>query len=444
MKHIYPAHAYSMGPIRECYWAEDVPSESLARPPTQGSLRTRTVIIGAGFTGLNAALRLAEAGEDVVVLEAEFPGFGASGRNGGFCCLGGARISDAGLLSLYGQTGPQAVRRAEVGAIAHVEDLLTRHGWDVDRHSQGETIMAHTAAKMDSLRSWAAECEAEYGAPAQVIEKDALRAHGMNGTFQGAVSHPMGFALHPRKYLAGLLGAAEAAGAVVHGASPVLETRQVADGWVLKTPQAEVTADCLIVATNGYSSEDLPRWMRGRYLPAQSSVIATRVMTEEELERQGWTTRQMCYEDRRLLHYFHLTPEGRMVFGQRGGIRSHPLIEKSLQRKVRADFDRLFPDWRGVETPYYWSGMVCITGSLMPFCGAIPGARNAYAAFGYHGNGVAMGSLCGAAVADLARAGETDLPLPAFFGDTPRRMPPGRLRRLALLADYSWATLTRG
>ncbi len=182
--------------------------------------------------------------------------------------------------------------------------------------------------------------------------------------------------------------------------------------------------------------------MRHRFLPAQSSVIATRPMTDDELAAQGWTSHQMAYEERRLLHYFHLTPDRRMVFGQRGGLISTPANEARLARKVRADFDALFPEWRDVEAPDYWSGMVCLTATLTPFCGAIPEMPGAFAAFGYHGNGVAAGSFCGALLADLARGEDPRAPLPRAWAAPPPRFPLGRFRRIWLGAEYTWARLT--
>jgi len=440
MKRPFPAHAYSMGPLRRCFWAEAVPGEDLHAPLATGESSADFAVIGGGYTGLNAALALAEAGEDVILLEAEHPGFGASGRNGGFCCLGGSRASDR---QLERRGGAAPVRRAEMAAIDHVAALIDSHGWDVDRHSSGEVIVAHTPAKLEALRRDRRGIEADYGIETVLVEAPDMAAHGMSSPrFHGALKVPEGFALHPRKYARALAAAASAAGARLHGQSPVTAIEAEAGGFRLTTPQARIRARRLIVATNGYSSEDVPPWMRARFLPAQSSVIATRPMSEDELAAQGWTTRNMAYEERGLLHYFHLTPEGQMVFGQRDGLISSPANEERLARKVRADFNATFPAWEGVEAPHYWSGMVCLTASLTPFCGAIPEMPGAFAAFGYHGNGVAMGSLCGALVADLARGAEPRHPIPPAFAAAPGRFPLGPLRRGYLAANYAWAVLT--
>ncbi|WP_375688139.1 NAD(P)/FAD-dependent oxidoreductase [Pseudooceanicola sp. LIPI14-2-Ac024] len=440
MKRPFADYAYSAEPIRRCHWADAVPGADLAAPTAQGDMDIDYAVIGGGYTGLNAALRLAEAGEQVVVFDAEHPGWGASGRNGGFCCLGGTRAEDETLERRHGEGAVDEVRRAEVASVDHVAGLLDRLGIDADRHSEGETILAHSEAKMRQLRAEQADYDAAYGVKTTLVEKADLRAAGLNGRFHGALTVPVGFALHPRKYLAGLAKAAEAAGARLRGRSPITRIERKSYGYQLSSPAAKIRTRKLIIATNGYSSEDVPEWMRSRFLPAQSSVIATRPMTQAELDAQGWTAHQMAYEDRRLLHYFHLTPDNRMVFGQRGGVIASAGNEARIERKVRRDFERLFPEWKHVETPDYWSGMVCLTATLTPFCGAIPEMPGAYAAFGYHGNGVAMGSYCGAMLADLARGGTAEIP--RAFARPPGRFPLGPMRRGWLAAEYAFARLT--
>lgn len=438
---LYPDYTYSRAPIEACFWAEAVPETALACPPATGRLRVPVLVVGGGFTGLNAALSLARAGEEVMLIEASFPAFGASGRNGGFCCLGSSRATDRQLMR-FGPDGAGEVRRAEAAAIRHVDRVITDLGLDVDRHSTGETILAHSPAAQAKMAEKAEEYSGDYGVEMRVMDKADLVDEGLDGpTWFGGMHNPLGFALHPRKYALGLLQAALAAGARVHGESPALSVERTGTTLTVTTPEAVIEADRVLFATNGYTAENLVPWLKGRTLPAQSSVLATRPLTEEELRAQGYWSRQMAYEDRRLLHYFHLTPDGRMIFGQRGGLLSDPVTEKKIAATVRADFDRAFPAWAHVETPWSWSGMVCLTASLTPFCGAIPGLPGAFAAFGYHGNGVAMGSYLGARMAELSR-GETPAEiLPKAFATPPMRFPLGRFRRVILAAEYGQAKL---
>ncbi|WP_276717895.1 NAD(P)/FAD-dependent oxidoreductase [Pseudooceanicola nitratireducens] len=439
MRRLYSDFAYSRGPIAGCHWAGAVPDQALEFPAIAGEQRADVVVVGGGYTGLNAALHLAEAGRAVTLLDAEFPGFGASGRNGGFCCLGGTRATNL-QLKLTGDPGE--VRRAEVAAIDHVADLLDRLQIDADRQAHGELIVAHSSASAAGFPALAQEVAEDYGVTAKVIAREDMAARGMGGRWQGALHVPLGFSLHPRKYLQGLLRAALAAGVQVHGNSAVQNIDHGPEGLVIRTAGARIRADQMVLATNGYTSESVPPWIRSRTLPSQSSVIATRAMTPEELSAQGWTTRLMAYEDRRLLHYFHLTPDNRMVFGQRGGLVSSAANDARIADRVRRDFARVFPEWAHVETPHSWSGMVCLTASLTPYCGRIPGLPGAFTAFGYHGNGVAMGSYLGARLADLMQGIDPRGVLPQAFRRVPPRFPLGPLRRAWLAAEYGWSLMT--
>lgn len=442
MRHLYGDYALSDEPNRLNLWARDVPEEALTAAPAQGDISADVIVIGGGYTGLNAALHLAEDGVSVCLIDARHPGWGASGRNGGFCCAGGTRAPDTVLNRRFGEGAAQEVHDAERAAIDHVAALTERLAINVDRHSEGETILAHSQSAAKHLRTQQPELDNAYSANTRPHDTTQLKTLGMASTHHGGLTLPVGFALHPRKYLSGLARAATSAGVALFGNSPALSVTREGSGYVVTTPKARFTADRLIVATNGYTTEDLIPWLRGRTLPAQSSVIATEPMEARTLEAQGWTSHQMAYEDRRLLHYFHLTPDNRMVFGMRGGLVSTAANETRIRARVRADFDKVFSAWADVQTPYYWSGMVCLTASLTPFCGEIPDMPGALAAFGYHGNGVAMGSYCGTILADLAQGKATRYPRPRAFAAPPPRFPLGRFRRGFLAAEYAWARLT--
>ena len=435
LKRIWENGAYGADPIADCWWADTVAPGDW--PALEGDHRTEVAVIGAGFTGLNAALHLAEAGVTVSVLEAEHPYWGASGRNGGFCCLGGAKASPSTIKARFGEAEARAYAQAEIAAVDHVDGLIARLGLDVDRHSDGETLLAHRPGDYAGMCAEAEETRALYGVETALIPAEELAQAGMKGPFFGAATIPVGFALNPRKYAAGLTRAAEAAGAKVYEQSAVTGIEPLpAGGYRLRTKTGSVTAQKLVLATNGYSSDNLPEWMAGRYLPTQSSVIVTRPMSREELDAQGWTSQQMCYDTRHLLHYFRLMPDNRMLFGMRGGLRHSKATEAQIRAMIRADFEAMFPAWAHVETPHYWSGFVCITRDLLPYAGPIPDMPGAFAAFAYHGNGVSMGSYAGRLLADLVRDVTPDGPYPAPLRHVPRKFPLGRFRRLLMRPAY--------
>ena len=437
MRRIYEDAAYETP--QNCWWRDSTPPADL--PMLNGDITADIAIIGGGFTGLNAARSAAQSGASVVVIDAQQPGWGASGRNGGFCCLGGAKLTGAAIARMFGNAERASWHKAERAAVDHVQDLLARENITADTHSQGETLLAHTPKAMTDIRAYASEAKATYGVEPYVFEQTEMRQMGLQGAFYGGVTLPIGFALNPAMYHAGLLKSAMDAGVQCHGQSPATAITKEGTGWRVKTPGASITASKVILATNGYSSEDVPDWLRARYLPVQSSIIVTRPITKDEQAQQGWTSLQMCYDTRTLLHYFRLTPGGRFLFGMRGGRTATPGSEAGLKRKIRRDFGQLFPEWQHIDIDYDWSGLVCLTSRLTPFAGPVPDMPGVFAAFGYHGNGVAMGSYLGTQVGKLATTGTTTDPFPEFLQREPKRFPLGRFRRALLAPTYAAASL---
>lgn len=434
MRHIYPAFAYGPGPRAGCWWDET--ANPVERPALDGDESCDVAIIGGGFTGLSAALHLAQAGIDVIVLERESIGWGASGRNGGFCCLGGGRASDRKMIRRFGVEGLAEWHQAEVDAIGLVEELITEHAIDVDRHSDGETSLAHRPRDVAGLRARAEYLRAHRGIAATVIEKADLADHGMQGPFHAAMTTQAGFALNPRKYVDGLARAAEGTGARIFHHTDVQGMDPVDGRNRLICNRGGVRADKVVVATNGYSSETVPRWLADRYMPTQSSVLVTRPLSETELQAQGWTSAQMAYDSRNLLHYFRLMPDRRFLFGMRGGLLSSARSEAASRVRVRRDFEAMFPAWRHVESPNQWSGLVCLSRHGLPFVGSVPGHANLYAALCYHGNGVAMGSYCGALLADVVVGRPSGRICPTAVRTPLARFGLGPLRRLLMPPVY--------
>ncbi len=430
MKRLFPDYTYGPAPRQGCWWDETIAAPDW--PTFPGGSQVDVAIIGGGFTGVSAALHLARKGVSVAVLEAATPGWGASGRNGGFCCLGGSKLTRKGLARRFGEPAAERYEQAEQDAVALVADLLSAHGIEADTHSGGETQLAHSKRAMDALRKKA-------DASGVLHDREELLHLGFGGPFYGGYTTPVGFALNPRKYLFGLAAAAGSSGAQFFQSSPVSNIEKTRGGFELKTPNGNLRADNVLVCTNGYSSENIPPWMAGRYMPAQSTVLVTRPMSEAELQAQGWTTDQMSYDSRNLLHYFRLMPDRRFLFGMRGGLLSSARAEAAIRRKVKQDFRRMFPGWADVDVTHTWSGMVCLARDLVPFVGAVPGQTGMFAGFAYHGNGVAMGTYSGRALARLVLGQPDDLPPP--MARLPRRFPLGPWRRALMPPAYALLAL---
>lgn len=437
MKRIYEPLAYGDRPIRDRYWDSTVADPMPVYPPLEGDHDCDFAVIGGGYTGLSAALTLAEAGANVALLDAQAPGWGASGRNGGLVSTGSAKLADAAISKRYGEAEARMFFEAERATIELVEDYTRRYNLDIERQSKGYTYLAHNAGAVSSLQAYARQYADRYGMKAELVPKEEMARHGLNSPeFHGAVHLPLGFALNPMKFVLGLTRQAERAGVRLYSHTPV-----TAIAWqgrhILHTPQGRLRVRNLLVVTNGYSSDDLPPALASSYLPVQSNILVTRPMTEDEIQAQGWSSQQMVCDTRDLLHYFRLLPNNRMLFGLRGSVRVTEANLAATHARARRDFDRMFPAWRHVDSEYFWSGLICMTRNLVPFAGALPGMDNAWAALGYHGSGVAMAPYAGALIADMA-LGRSRLPHPDLMKRPLRRFELGPLRRWSLPPAFAW------
>ena len=435
MKRLYEPTAYdTKKPVGS--WWEDSVAAPLDFSTLEGEIETEVAIIGAGFAGLNAALQLAEQHDiKATVLEAGQPGWGASGRNGGFCCLGGAKMSVGTQIKRFGLPETQAHMAFQSAAIEQVQENLGRYGLDVDRHSEGELCLAHSPTAFAGLQKDAGFDRDQFGITSEIIPKSALNERGIDGPqFHGGVLTNAGFALNPLKYAQGLARAAASAGATLYGNSPVVHVSKDQGRFLLQTPTGRVRARKLIVATNGYSSEDIPETLAGRFLPLLSSILVTRPITAEEQAAQGWNSDLMAFDSKHLLHYFRLMPDGRFLFGQRGALRATSSGTAGSQAQNRRDFEQMFPAWAGVETSHFWSGLLCLTRNLHQFIGPLSSLDGAFAALGYHGNGVAMASLAGRRVGDLAAGQKPNLPI--IVQRPLKRFPFAPARRAYIQAAY--------
>ena len=422
MARLYEADAYDTARRPDSYWRVNAPEVPPA-PPLEGDHESDVAIIGAGYAGLNAALELAERfGQRAVVLEAGQPGWGASGRNGGFCCHGGARLSDSRIRSRHGEAAAREWADYEYAAIERVRDNLARYGIEAETGPEGELCMAHSAHSFARMRA------APLDGGAELLPRDALAERGMQGAgLHGAVLSPHGFPLHPLKYALGLARAAGQAGVRLHGDSAVTALKREGEGWRLRTARGSLRAGKVLVATNGYSDEALPEWLHGRIFPLLSAILVTRPLTGQERAAQGWTSQIMAYDSRRVLHYYRLLPDGRFLFGGRGGISARNDALAGFHTTLRAEFDAMFPAFARAETEHYWAGLVCMTGSWRPFCAEVPEQPGLYAALGWHGNGVAAASEGGRRIAQ-ALAGAVN-PAPALIQAPLKRFPLPALRR---------------
>lgn len=393
-------------------------------PPLEGEKRASVAVIGGGFTGLSSALHLAERGVDVVVLEANEPGWGASGRNGGQVNPGLKPDPDTVERDFGPELGGRMVRFSG-NAPNVVFDLVNRHQIQCEAEQTGTLRAAfrpgQAAAIRETGRQWLRR-----GAPAEVLEGDALARITGTDRYSTALLDRRGGSLNPLGYARGLAQAAMQAGAALHAATPVRHVRRENGVWRVETPTGTVRAERLILATNGYTDDLWPR-LRRSVVPVYSAIVATEPLPEP-VAQTIMPTRSVLYEIAPITVYYRRDRNNRLLMGGRG--KQRDLSEMRDFRHLIRYAERLWPALKTARWTHCWNGQVALTPDHYPHLHEP--APGALAALGYNGRGVAMATATGALLSRRvlgAKDEEIDLPITDI-----RAMPFHRLWRSAVTA----------
>lgn len=374
-------------------------------PPLTGDRRADAVVIGGGFTGLSAALHLAEADVDTVLLEAEAPGFGASGRNNGQVVPGFSRHSPDEVVAEFGSERGEALNAWVQGAAALVFDLIERHKIDCDAAQNGWLMPAHTESRLAIARAkhdqWAAR-----GASVALLDRAETAAITGSDFYAGAWLHRGGGNINPLAYTRGLARAALNAGAAIHAASPATAIERAGSAWRVTTPKGTVEADSVILATNAYSGDLWPGLARSvvplRLLQGATKPLSGNVARTILPERQGIS------DARRVLWAFRKDGQGRLVTGAAPLV---PGFRGPLRDLCTAQVKAVFPQAGDVEFEHLWDGKVAVTLDRLPRFHEL--AEGVYAGLGYSGRGIAMATAMGKLLADRVQGTPaSDLPVP--------------------------------
>ena len=392
-------------------------------PPLRGEVSADVCVVGGGYTGLSAALHLAERGYEVVLLEAARVGWGASGRNGGQVGSGQRRVV-LELEARYGRERARALWDLAEEAKALLRERVERHRIDCD-WKPGNLLALTRRRYLPELQRETEHLSSHYGYHGlRMLDREEVREMVASERYCGGQFDSGGAHLHPLNLALGLARAAVAAGARVHEQSRAIEIR-----WdrrpLVHTDEGQVQARYVLLCGNAYLGDLVPE-IRSRVMPIANHLLATEPLGAARAA--ALIPADCCvHASKFVVDYYRLSPDGRLIFGGGETYRDRP--PRDLRAFVRRYMLEVFPQLADVRIEYAWSGRLAITRSRLPHFGRIRDC--AFFAHGFSGHGVALTQLAGKLLAE-AVAGTAER-FDVFAALPHRRFPGGRWARQPLL-----------
>ena len=376
--------------------------------PLEGELRADVAVVGGGLTGLATALHLREAGVDVAVVERDFCGSGASGRNAGHLTPTIGKDLPT-LVRLFGESRASAFARFADRAVGCAEELIRRHAIACDYVASGNVLAGLHPGQRARLER-AAEAAARLGAKVSFLDEAEVRRRALPACVQFGVLEERGGTLDPGKLVRGLRAAALGAGVRVYEGS---EVRRIEAG---RTPKVEteggvLSAERVVLATNAYTPATLG-WLRHRVIPLRVLLFATEPLSEQARARLGWPGREGLYTAHEILESWRLTADGRLVGGSRWVRYAYGsgLADGASPRLLRRFASLLGERFPGLDARIdaFWGGWIGSTLDFLPVFATRGTHANVHAGLAYNGHGVAQACLFGKLLAEAAQGRESE------------------------------------
>ena len=377
------------------YWLDTSPAGP-DRSGTEVGGDVDVAVVGAGLTGVSAALHLARKGAKVAVFERETVAWGASGRNGGMATPGLA-IGFRDAIARYGFPTASTLYLTYYDAIDAIEKLVGEEGIDCDFARTGKMNLASKPAHLDGLRKTHDVLAERLGYETQMVPKSELHTEIGSDAYHGAMIDPRGAGLHVGKFTRGLAESAARTGVQIHEKAPVQSVERLGGTrHRVTTPRGSVQADQVLVATSGYTSSPF-RWLQMRIVPVGSFIIVTEPLGKEVCD-QLLPKRRMASDSKNLLYYFRITPDDRLLFGGRARFAmSDPKTDQKSGTILRKAMLSVFPQLSEARVDYCWGGQVDMTLDRLVHAGEHDGL---FYSVGYSGHGVQMATYMGKQMAE--------------------------------------------
>lgn len=411
-------------------WYAATAHERTPAPQLRGDAAADICVVGGGFTGLSAALHLAERGYSVALLEAHRVGFGASGRNGGQ--LGsGQRVEQTDLEKMVGEAEALKLWELAENAKDLVKQLISKHNIDCDL-KPGIAHATFSASETAHEHAYVEHLQSRYGYDQiTALSEEALSALCPSPRYKGG-SLDMGAAhLHPLNYALGLACACEKAGVTFYENTHV---HHIEDGTkvTVRCDTGRVLSDHVILAANGYLG-GLNRRVAGRVMPINNFIAATEPLGEDAVRV---LTKDIAVADSKfVVNYFRLSSDNRLLFG---GGESYGYKFPDIDKTVRKPMIDIYPHLKNIRFDYTWGGTLAITMKRLPYLARL--APNILSASGYSGHGVGTATQAGKLMADAIAGEATGFDTMARIPNTP--FPGGAALRTPLLTlAMTWYAL---
>ena len=422
---------------RYSYWLETSDDDLTPRPALDGSVDVDVAILGAGYTGLWTAYYLLQRDPSlkIAIVEKEIAGFGASGRNGGWCSAG-FPLSLSELERRYGRESARAVQLKMLGAVDEVGLVAEDEGIGIDWEKGGSLRLARGRQELPLIqRAYARYRELGLGEHYQLMTKDEADARvRVTGTL-GALYTTECATIHPGKLVRGLARVVERKGATIYEQTTVTDYT-TGRKPALRTARGDVNAKTLVLAGEAYLSQ-LPQLKR-QLIPVYSLIVLTEPLTAEQWGQIGWQGRECVSSNRYVVNYLSKTKDGRILFGGRGApyrigskITDEMDRHEETHRMLRDMAVEWFPAVRTDQFSHAWGGPLGMPRDWMPTM-SFDRAAGVATARGYTGQGVATTNLSGRVLADLITGRDSELTLLPMVRHQPRDWEPEPLRYLGI------------
>jgi len=428
MTNLYHKDIYKFDEPIKSYWESTI-NTNVKYKSLEKNIKTNIVVIGGGYTGISCALSLAKNfDEDVVLLEAGHIGWGSSARNAGFCCIPPAKMSVKKMFNKFGKIETKKFFKNTIEGSNFTKNLITEYKIDCDLTGNCNYEVAPHPSYFNSIKEEANLYKTEFGIETEVFSKKEFNEIGHMGEEQfGAFSYKPGFAINPLKFLLGLAKQAEISGVKIFQKSKVYKIEKNSGKFNVISNGQIITANKIVMATNGFYQDDLFPQLNNMILPVISNIIITRPLSKSELDSHNFITRNPVLNIRNLLFYYRLLSDNRFLFGARGDVVGSEQSSIIKSKKMEKQMKKVFPNWKDVKIDYNWRGLVAVTTKFTPSIGKLD-EDEIYYSFGYQANGVNTAPWSGNELAKLIVSNSKELNISKFYQGLPKKFPFPKLR----------------